>query len=72
MKRYFVKPDFQPVRLAHIHDEVDAENYLARTVYEPDYAPFETGVLDAEGRMIMAHFEMAPIGFTTEFVRTDE
>lgn len=71
MKRYFVQPRNAP-RLANIHEEPDAENYLARTVYEPDYTPFETGVLDAEGRMIMASYEMGPIGFTTEFVLRDE
>ena len=68
MKRYFVKPS----RAANIHEEVDAENYLSRTVFEPDDTPFETGVLDADGRMIMASYSLGPIGFLTEFVQTDE
>lgn len=67
MKRYFVKPS-----LANINEEIDAENYLSRTVFEPDNTPFETGVLDADGRMIMASYGLGPIGFTTEFVKTDE
>ena len=68
MKRYFIKPS----RLANINEEIDGENYLSRTVYEPDDTPFETGVLDAEGRMIMAQHCISRIGFTTEFVKTDE
>lgn len=67
MKRYFVKP----CRLANINDEVDGENYLSRTVYEPDGTPFETGILDANGRMIMASYSLGPIGFI-QFAPTDE
>jgi hypothetical protein len=65
MKRYFV----QRPRLANIDEHVDGENYLARTVYETEYEPFETGILDADGKMIMAQYEKPEIGFRlTEFV----
>ena len=60
-KRYFVKP----ARLANIHEEPDAENYLARTVFEPDDSPIESGVLDADGRMIVYTLAIGPIGFVT-------
>ena len=56
-KRYFVP------HLANIDEHVDGENYLSRTVYEPDDSPFETGILDADGRMIMASYQIGPIGF---------
>ena len=62
MKRYFTRP-----RLADIDAEPDAENYLARTVYEPDDTPYETGILDAQGNKIFAAIRMDQIGF----VRSD-
>jgi hypothetical protein len=52
MKRYFVRPA-KPPRL------------LARTVYEPDADPIESGILDAEGRMIVYQYRIGPIGFIT-------
>jgi len=64
MKRYFVRPA-KALRLASIDGEVDAENYLARTVYEPDADPIESGILDAEGRMIVYQYRIGPIGFIT-------
>lgn len=64
MKRYFIKPRSHP-RLANIHEEPDAENYLARTVFEPDDSPIETGALDADGRMIVYTVRIGPIGFIT-------
>lgn len=64
MKRYFVRP-----KSASIHEEPDGENYLARTVYEIEHEPYETGVLDADGQMIVAQYEKPEIGFRlTEFV----
>lgn len=58
MKReYFIKR-----RSADIDSEPDAENYLARTVYE-DYELIDTGVIDANGDKIMARRKMMPIGF---------
>ena len=43
--------------------EPDAEDYLARTVYEPEPECIDTGLLDKSGNPIMAIDEMAPIGF---------
>ena len=71
MKRYSVRKQ-NPTRLAHYEDGPDAENYLARTIFEPDDTPIETGILDADGRMIVYMMSIGPIGFTTEFVRSDE
>ena len=51
----------------------DAENYLARTVYEKEPTALETGILDQHGNMIHVFDEMEPIGFClTEFVRLDK
>ncbi|MDS1138591.1 hypothetical protein [Nitratireductor indicus] len=49
-------------RMAHIDDEPDAEDYLARTVYE-EYELIDIGVLDKDGNPIMARKKMDPIGF---------
>jgi hypothetical protein len=68
VKRYFIGK----VRLADYDDGPDAEDYLSRTIYVPDETPYETGILDAQGNMILAQVRIDPIGFTTEFVRTDE
>ena len=46
---------------------VDAESSLARTVYEPDQSPIDTGLLDAHGAPIYAIHEPRPIGFRAEF-----
>lgn len=50
------------VRAARIDEEVDAENYLARTVYEPEEL-FDIGILDSEGNKVMARRRLDPIGF---------
>ena len=63
MKRYFTRP-----RLADYDSGPDAENYLSRTVYEPDQTPYETGIFDAAGNMMYAQVIFDQIGF----VRTDE
>ena len=57
-RRYIVKP-----RMASLDDGLDAENYLARTVFEPDPAPVRTGLLDARGNELFAVVEIGPIGF---------
>lgn len=49
-------------RMADIDENVDGENYLARTVHE-EYELFDTGVVDASGQRIMARRKMDPIGF---------
>lgn len=50
------------VRSARIDEEVDGENYLARTVYEPEEL-FDIGILDSEGNKVMARRRIDPIGF---------
>ena len=59
MKEYFV-------RGAKIDPDatVDAENYLARTVYEKDET-YDIGLLDAAGNKILAREKHNPIGFVT-------
>jgi hypothetical protein len=59
MKRYLTR---RP-RSADYDKGPDAETYLARTVFEPDPAPFETGLLDAFGAPLFAAYEMDVIGF---------
>ena len=49
-------------RLADIDQNVNAEDYLARTVYE-DRELIDIGVMDANGNPIMAMERMEPIGF---------
>jgi hypothetical protein len=49
-------------RSADIDANIDAENYLAKTVYE-DFELVDTGVLDEDGNKIMAHEKMDQIGF---------
>lgn len=48
-------------RSANIDEELDAENYLSRTVYE-DTELIDTGVLDESGEKIMARRKLR-IGF---------
>jgi hypothetical protein len=59
MKRYLTR---RP-RSADYDKGPDAETYLARTVYEHDSTPFETGLLDAFGDPLCAAYEMDQIGF---------
>lgn len=49
-------------RSADINSDVDAENYLAKTVYESEEL-IDIGVLDSEGNKVMARRRMDPIGF---------
>ncbi len=49
-------------RAAKIDEEVDGENYLARTVYEPEEL-FDIGILDSDGNKVMARRRLDPIGF---------
>ena len=49
-------------RSAKIDEEVDGENYLARTVYEPEEL-VDIGILDSDGNKVMARRRLDPIGF---------
>lgn len=49
-------------RSGDIESEVDAEDYLSRTVYE-EFDLIDIGVMDKEGNPIMARKKMDPIGF---------
>jgi hypothetical protein len=49
-------------RLGDIDENVDGENYLARTVYE-DRELIDIGIVDANGEKIMARQKMDAIGF---------
>lgn len=67
MRRYMVK---RP-KSAPLDDfQVDAEKYLATTVYETELTPEPTGVLDAQGNELYAFEEREPIGFAlVEFAK---
>lgn len=61
MRRYVLlahKP-----KCADIDYDPDAENYLARTVFEPEPQAIKTGLLDASGNDIYCIDEADPIGF---------
>ena len=60
VKRYMTH---RPTRAADYEASPDAETYLARTVHEPDPAPYRTGLLDAFGEPLWAVVELDPIGF---------
>ncbi|TIR87359.1 MAG: hypothetical protein E5X05_01290 [Mesorhizobium sp.] len=57
-----MRRDYIIRRAADIDENVDAENYLARTVYEPEEL-IDIGILDADGNKVMARQRMDPIGF---------
>lgn len=57
-----MRRDYVTVRSAKIDEEVDAENYLSRTVYEPEEL-IDIGVLGSDGNKVMARRRMDPIGF---------
>lgn len=57
-----MRRDYVIVRSAKIDEEVDGEQYLARTVYEPEEL-IDIGVLDSDGNRVMARQKMDPIGF---------
>lgn len=54
--------DYVIRRMADIDENVNAEDYLARTVYE-DHEMIDIGLLDSEGNQILARQRMDPIGF---------
>lgn len=56
MREYVVR------RMANIDEPVDAENYLARTVFE-EVELIDIGVMDQDGNPIMARKRLDPIGF---------
>lgn len=49
-------------RMADIDENVNGEEYLARTVYE-DRELVDIGLLDADGNAIMVHKKMDQVGF---------
>lgn len=58
MREYFV-------RSAKLDDHtIDAENYLARTVFEKDET-YDIGLVDPAGNKILAREKRNPIGFVT-------
>ena len=59
MKRYVT----MRTKAADMYDEPDAENYLARTVYELETRAIKTGLLDAQGNDIYMIEENDPIGY---------
>jgi len=61
MPRIYVTVKRKP-KLADIDENVNAEDYLGRTVYE-DYELIDTGLMDEDGNKIMAHQKMDQIGF---------
>ena len=57
-----MRRDYVTRRSANIDEEPDAENYLARTVYDPEEL-IDIGILDADGNKVMARLKIDPIGF---------
>lgn len=60
MKRYVT---LRRPRSQDINTEPDAEQYLARTVFEADPTPYQTGLLDAFGEPLWAVIESDQVGF---------
>ena len=58
--------DYVIRRSAHIDEQVNAEDYLARTVHE-EHELIDIGVMDSEGNKIMARRRMDPIGFIRNY-----
>lgn len=54
--------DYVIRRMADIDENVDAENYLGRTVYE-DHELIDIGILDRDGNKVMARKRLDPVGF---------
>ena len=50
------------VRSADIDENINGEDYLARTVYE-EHELIDIGIVDKNGDPIMAHKKPDPIGF---------
>jgi len=59
MRREYV---IRAPRAARIDEEIDGENYLARTVYEPEEL-YDIGIVDSDGNKVMARRRLDPIGF---------
>jgi hypothetical protein len=57
---YVIRPRCAPVH--ELIPDLDAENYLARTVYE-EHELIDIGLLDSEGNKILARKRMDPVGF---------
>jgi len=60
MRRYITLP--HKPKAAIIDEELDGENYLSRTVFEPDDSPMDTGLLDSHGNPLYAVYSRQPIG----------
>jgi hypothetical protein len=58
LKRYSIRP-----RSADYDIGPDGENYLSKVVFIEDVGPFDTGILDQHGNMIVMHLEPEPFGF---------
>jgi hypothetical protein len=44
-------------------DDANGADHLARTVYEPEDRPLDTGLLDRHGNKIFAVSSREPVGF---------
>lgn len=51
------------IRSEHDYTLTDAQEYLARTVHEPEPRMVNTGLLFPDGSPIMAYEATGPIGF---------
>ena len=58
-KRYLTRS----IRSGDIDENLNAECYLARTVFETDPTPYQTGILDPFGEPLWAVIESDPIGY---------
>jgi len=57
-----MRREYVSVRAAKIDEEVDGEQYLSRTVYEPEEL-IDIGILDSDGNKVMARRRLDQIGF---------
>jgi hypothetical protein len=57
-----MRRDYVIRRMAKIDEEIDGENYLGRTVYEPEEL-YDIGIVDSDGNKVMARRRLDPIGF---------
>lgn len=57
-----MRREYVTVRAAKIDEEVDGEQYLARTVYESEEL-IDIGILDSDGNKVMARRRLDVIGF---------
>lgn len=63
MRRYMRLPVASAIRSDHDYTFTDAQEYLARTVHEPEPRMVNTGLLYPDGSPIIAYEAMGPIGF---------